>query len=90
MDEAVQFLVDKRGPLIQHPWVSFTPGVEPLGYVARGRARPCGPHFLKTAPKCNTMVSHCNQDFFAVSQQSEKFLFQQSRKFLLKSVKLAG
>jgi hypothetical protein len=25
-----------------------------------------------------------------VSQQSEKFLFQQSRKFLLKSVKLAG
>jgi hypothetical protein len=26
----------------------------------------------------------------AVSQQYEKFLFQQSRKFLLKSVKLAG
>jgi hypothetical protein len=25
-----------------------------------------------------------------MSQQSEKFLFQQSRKFLLKSVKLAG
>jgi hypothetical protein len=26
----------------------------------------------------------------AMSQQSEKFLFQQSRKFLLRTVKLAG
>ena len=34
--EPVQILIDKRGQLLQRPLVSFTPGLEPWGYVAWG------------------------------------------------------